>query len=174
MLQNLKVPTQKGCEALKFRRGNGPAAKGSVLCVSSGGGHWQQLTALRPAWEGRDTCYACTTPINADMLGILKFAQIPDCNRNTVQKIFRSIPSYVRVFRQFRPTTIVSTGALPGLFFIVMGKLTGATTVWVESIANSEKLSLSGTVASYLVDSFFVQAEHLADGKRRIYAGSVL
>ena len=174
MLENLKVPTQKGCEALKFRRGNGPAAMGRVLCVSSGGGHWQQLTALCPAWEGRDTCYACTTPINSDALGISNFAQIPDCNRNTVQKIFRSIPSYVRVFRQFRPTTIVSTGALPGLFFIVMGKLTGATTVWVESIANSEKLSLSGKVASYLVDSFFVQAEHLADGKRRIYAGSVL
>ncbi|MCW1401090.1 hypothetical protein OKA06_01630 [Novosphingobium sp. MW5] len=91
-----------------------------------------------------------------------------------MKRIFQSIPTYVRVFRQFRPTTVVSTGALPGLFFIVMGKLAGATTVWVESIANSERLSLSGTVASYIADSFFVQAEHLADGKRRIYAGSVL
>ncbi|MFM6932087.1 MAG: glucuronosyltransferase [Novosphingobium sp.] len=159
---------------MKDSGGNGDAAKGRVLCVSSGGGHWQQLTALRSAWEGRDTCYACTTPINDETLGISNFAQIPDCNRNTVQKIFLSIPSYIRVFRQFKPATIVSTGALPGLFFIVMGKLTGATTVWVESIANSERLSLSGTVASYIVDRFFVQAEHLADGKRRIYAGSVL
>lgn len=159
---------------MKNRRGNGLAAKGRVLCVSSSGGHWQQLTALRPAWEGRDACYACTSAINKEMLHISNFAQIPDCNRNTVQKIFQSIPTYIRVFRQFKPDTIVSTGALPGLFFIVMGKLTGATTVWVESIANSERLSLSGTVASYIVDSFFVQAEHLADGKRRIYAGSVL
>jgi UDP-N-acetylglucosamine:LPS N-acetylglucosamine transferase len=159
---------------LKDRRDNGPTAKGRVLCVSSSGGHWQQLTALRPAWGGRDACYACTTPVNKEKLGISDFALIPDCNRNTVQKIFQSIPSYIRVFRQFKPDTIVSTGALPGLFFIVMGKLTGATTVWVESIANSEKLSLSGTMASYIADSFFVQAEHLADGKRRIYAGSVL
>lgn len=132
------------------------------------------MNALRPAWEGRDACYASTTPINSEKLGIANFALIPDCNRNTVQKIFKSIPTYVRVFRQFRPATVISTGALPGLFFIVMGKLTGATTVWVESIANSERLSLSGTVASYIADSFFVQAEHLADGKRRLYAGSVL
>lgn len=154
--------------------GKRPAVRGRVLCVSSSGGHWQQLNALRPAWEGRDACYASTTPINNDKLGITSFALIPDCNRNTVQKIFQSIPAYIRVFRQFRPSTVVSTGALPGLFFIVMGKLSGARTVWVESIANSERLSLSGTVASYIADSFFVQAEHLADGKRRIYAGSVL
>lgn len=132
------------------------------------------MNALRPAWEGRDACYASTTPINSEKLGIPAFALIPDCNRNTVPKIFQSIPAYVRVFRRFRPATVISTGALPGLFFIVMGKLTGARTVWVESIANSERLSLSGTVASYIADSFFVQAESLADGKRRIYAGSVL
>lgn len=154
--------------------GSNSAPRGRVLCVSSSGGHWQQLNALRPAWEGREACYASTSPINSDKLGISQFALIPDCNRNTVQKIFRSIPDYVRVFRQYRPSTVISTGALPGLFFIVMGKLTGARTVWVESIANSEKLSLSGSVASYIVDSFFVQAEHLADGRRRIYAGSVL
>ncbi len=147
--------------------------------MSSGGGHWQQLNALRPAWgggvtDGGDAFYACTTPISQEKLGIVHFAQIPDCNRNTVTKIFTSIPAYVGLFRQVRPTTVISTGALPGLFFIVMGKLFGAKTVWVESIANSEKLSLSGKVASYVADRYFVQAEHLADGKRRIYAGSVL
>lgn len=159
---------------MKNPGGEEQSSQERILCVSSSGGHWQQLTALRPAWNGKDVSYACTTAINQDKLGITNFSQIPDCNRNTVQKIFASIPAYVRVFRQCRPTTIVSTGALPGLFFVIMGKVTGARTVWVESIANSEKLSLSGTVASYLVDSFFVQAEHLADGRRRIYAGSVL
>ncbi len=160
-------------------RGNGRPVDKRILCVSSGGGHWQQLNALRPAWgggtsDGGDAFYACTTSISQDKLGIVEFAQIPDCNRNTVTKIFSSIPAYVSLFRRVRPTTVISTGALPGLFFIVMGKLTGAKTVWVESIANSEKLSLSGTVASFVADRFFVQAEHLADGKRRIYAGSVL
>lgn len=179
-----KLFPQKGFKALKELSGTAQPHEAQsleaqsleerVLCVSSSGGHWQQLTALRPAWEGRLVRYACTTAINQEKLGITNFSQIPDCNRNTVQKIFASVPAYIRVFRQFRPTTIVSTGALPGLFFIIMGKLTGAKTVWIESIANSEKLSLSGTVASYLVDSFFVQAEHLADGKRHIYAGSVL
>lgn len=145
-----------------------------MLCVSSGGGHWQQLMALRPAWRGKDASYACTSPINQEKLEIRRFTQIPDCNRNTIAKIFSSIPAYVGVFRQVRPSVVISTGALPGLFFIVMGKLSGARTIWVESIANSEKLSLSGTLASYIADTFFVQAEHLADGKRRLYAGSIL
>lgn len=165
---------KKGCKTLRDSGGKGSATGGRVLCVSSSGGHWQQLNALRPAWEGREACYASTTPVDQVRLGIADFALIPDCNRNTAKKILRSIPAYVRVFRQVRPSTVVSTGALPGLIFIVMGKLAGARTVWVESIANSERLSLSGTVASYISDSFFVQAEHLADGKRRIYAGSVL
>lgn len=145
-----------------------------MLCVSSGGGHWQQLMALRPAWEGKQVSYACTAPVNQDKFQLPNFFQIPDCNRNTMKKIFSSIPAYVRVFRRTRPSVVVSTGALPGLFFIAMGRMTGARTVWVESIANSERLSLSGKVASLVADKFFVQAEHLADGKRRIYAGSVL
>lgn len=145
-----------------------------LLCVSSGGGHWQELMVLAPAWQGRNPVYACTIADAGFPYGIDDVHVIPDCNRNTVFKFLSSIPAYIRVFRAIRPNAVVSTGALPGLVFILLGKLTGARTVWIESIANCERLSMCGRIASHVAEAFFVQAAGLADGKRVLYTGSVM
>lgn len=154
------------------RRGS-TAGKARVLCVSSSGGHWQQLMTFAPAWQGFEARYACTAPDAGSAFGITDLLHVPDCNRDTVVRFFRSIPSYIRTFRAVRPHAVVTTGALPGLFFIVLARLSGAKAIWIESIANSERLSLSGVLASHLATSFFVQAAHLADGKKRVFAGSI-
>lgn len=154
--------------------GNGSNSREErVLCVSSSGGHWHQLMAFAPAWKGLEARYACTAADAGAKFGIVDLLVIPDCNRNTVGKFLRSIPAYVRAFHMVRPDAVVTTGALPGLVFILLARLSGAKAIWIESIANSERLSLSGRLASYLATSFFVQAEPLADGRRRIFAGSV-
>lgn len=144
------------------------------MCVSSSGGHWQELMALAPAWQDRKPVYACTQPDAGLPFGITELHPIPDCNRNTLAKFLRAIPAYVRLFRAIRPSAVVSTGALPGLVFILLAKLTGARSVWIESIANCERLSMCGYVASHFADVFFVQAAELADGKRILYTGSVI
>lgn len=144
-----------------------------VLCVSSSGGHWQQLMSVASAWHGLEARYACTAADAGLAFGITDLVHVPDCNRNTAAKLLRSIPSYVHTYFSVRPRAVVTTGALPGLVFIFLARLTGAKAIWIESIANSENLSLCGKVASHVATDFFVQTEHLADGKRRVFVGSI-
>jgi hypothetical protein len=73
-----------------------------------------------------------------------------------------------------RPTIVVSTGGAPGLACILVGRLSGARTLWIDSLVNSEKLSSSGRLASFVANQCWTQWEHLADGKRLRYFGSTI
>jgi hypothetical protein len=72
-----------------------------------------------------------------------------------------------------RPTVVVSTGAAPGYLAIRCARLLGARTVWIDSVANVEELSMSGRLASTTVDLCLTQWPHLAKGRVR-YMGAVL
>lgn len=148
--------------------------EGRLLAVSSSGGHWSQLMLLREAFSGHDVTYACTIPGAGQPHGIAEVELIPDANRNS----WRSLPALVfrawRLTAKVRPGVVVSTGALPGLACIVAGRLAGARTIWVESMANSEKLSMSGAWASRIAHECFVQWPELERAGRTRYAGAVL
>jgi hypothetical protein len=68
---------------------------------------------------------------------------------------------------------VVSTGAAPGYIAIRLGKLLGARTVWIDSVANVEELSLSGRMVSGRADLCLTQWPHLASGPVA-YMGTVL
>jgi hypothetical protein len=69
---------------------------------------------------------------------------------------------------------VISTGAAPGLFGVAIGSLLGARTIWVDSIANGEELSLSGHRARRFADLWLTQWPHLASKDGPFYRGSVL
>ena len=69
---------------------------------------------------------------------------------------------------------IVSTGAAPGYIAIRLGKLFGARSVWVDSIANPEQLSMSGAMAGRYADLWLTQWPHLAKRDGPYYRGAVL
>ena len=73
-----------------------------------------------------------------------------------------------------RPDVVLSTGAAPGFFAILFGKLLGARTIWVDSIANAEQLSLSGKKAGRFADLWLTQWPHLAQPGGPLYKGSVI
>lgn len=74
-----------------------------------------------------------------------------------------------------RPDVIVSTGALPGFFAVAAGKtLLRRRTIWVDSIANADELSLSGRLAGRFSDVWLTQWEHLAADDGPTFAGSVI
>ena len=72
-----------------------------------------------------------------------------------------------------RPHVVISTGAAPGYLALRAGKLLGARTIWIDSVANVEELSLSGRMSSSVADLCLTQWPHLADGDVG-YAGAVL
>jgi UDP-N-acetylglucosamine:LPS N-acetylglucosamine transferase len=80
-----------------------------------------------------------------------------------------------RVLRAERPEVVVTTGAAPGLVALVLAKLVcRSRTVWIDTVANSEKMTLSGRLARPVADAWLVQWPHLARPGGPDYWGAVL
>lgn len=79
----------------------------------------------------------------------------------------------IRIIRDLKPGTLITTGAAPGLTALLAAKLCNVKTVWIDSIANVECLSMSGKIALLFADRIYTQWPDLADGKKIIYAGNV-
>lgn len=145
-----------------------------VLAVASIGGHWEQLMMMRDLFEQYDSEFVTTDAKLFDAYGVRAGHAIPDCNRDTPFVVIKAIFQIHSIMRKVQPDIVISTGALPGLLCIVIGRLNGAKAVWVDSIANAEHLSLCGRFAKYLANSCVTQWKHLADSPRISYFGSVL
>lgn len=153
---------------------NGKPASPKVLALSSGGGHWVQLLRLRPAFEGCEVVFATVDPgYRCDVEGA-PFRVITDSNRSRKISLILSAWSVLLLLISERPDVVVSTGAAPGFFAIRLGKLLGKRTVWIDSVANAEELSLSGRKAGACADLWLTQWPHLAKESGPRHFGSVL
>lgn len=149
-----------------------------VLAIASGGGHWVQLRRMRSAWRGCETVWVTTHPgyraeIEADGDGA-RFHTVVDANRWQKTRLVRQLWQLIAILRRERPDVVVTTGAAPGYFAIRIGRLLGARTAWIDSIANAEELSLSGERAGPHADLWLTQWPHLARDDGPDYRGAVL
>lgn len=145
-----------------------------ILAISSGGGHWVQLLRLRPAFEGGNLVFATVhSGYRADVAGS-EFRLIRDGNRHQKLALIRSAWSILLLLLIEHPDIVISTGAAPGYFAVRFGKLLGMKTIWVDSVANAEELSMSGQKAGSCVDLWLTQWPHLATERGPKYFGSVL
>ncbi|HET6249636.1 MAG TPA: hypothetical protein VFE47_18250 [Tepidisphaeraceae bacterium] len=150
-----------------------PARK-RVLAVASGGGHWVQLLRATPAFAEHDLAYVTTLASYRAQVGAARFYAIKDASRwNKLGLMLMALKVLVIVLRE-RPDIVISTGAAVGYFALRIGKLLGAKTVWVDSIANVEKVSLSGQSIGKHADLWLTQWPHLAQPDGPHFCGSVL
>ena len=80
----------------------------------------------------------------------------------------------LRIVLKERPNIVISTGAAPRYFALRLGKIFKAKTIWIDSIANVEKLSLSGLKVGPYADLWLTQWPHLARENGPFYRGAVL
>ena len=73
-----------------------------------------------------------------------------------------------------KPDVVVSTGAAPGYVALRIASAMRAQTIWLDSVANIEQLSLSGAKVGRFVDLWLTQWPDLARREGPYYAGSVL
>jgi UDP-N-acetylglucosamine:LPS N-acetylglucosamine transferase len=145
-----------------------------ILAIASGGGHWIQLLRLRPAFVGADLRYASVNPeLAADVEGH-RFYRFFDANRERKLALVLQILQIAWILLRVRPDVIVSTGASCGYVAIRIGRIFGARTLFVDSIANAERLSLSGQLACRHANLMLTQWPHLAASEGPQYRGSVL
>ncbi len=146
-----------------------------ILAIASGGGHWVQLLRLRPAFEGCDVVFASVSEgYRTDLAPDAVFRLVPAANRSKKLGLLLAFLAVIRLLWSVKPDVVISTGAAQGYLAIRIGKLLGARTIWVDSIANGEELSLSGRKAGPHASLWLTQWEHLARPDGPHYRGSVL
>lgn len=154
-----------------------------IVAIASAGGHWVQLMRLRAAWEGCDVTYVTTDPGQAEVLRRLaaeagmpspKLRIVTEGNRWQKARLIRQLMQIAVLMLRLRPDTVISTGAAPGYFALRIGKVLGARTIWIDSIANAGEMSLSGRKIRKHADLWLTQWPHLAGPDGPDFLGSVL
>jgi len=144
------------------------------MLVSSSGGHWVQLNRLLPAFENCEKIFVTTEPKYRSIVRDSRFLLVPDASRwNKFRVLWLSIIMLKHVLT-IRPDVVISTGAAPGFIAVFLGKKIGAKTIWLDSIANVDELSMSGRLVGKYADLWLTQWEHLASPEGPKYAGAVL
>lgn len=145
-----------------------------ILAIASGGGHWVQLLRLRPAFIGCEVTYATVQPSYAAQVPGERFFSFTDATRWSRWDLIKMVLEVSWIVARTRPDVVISTGAAPGVVALRVGKLLGARTVWLDSIANVEAMSMSGRKVRKFADLRLTQWPEVARVEDCAFKGAVL
>ncbi len=145
-----------------------------VLAVSSGGGHWVQMRRLVPAFQGAEVHFATTDASAADVIDPTRLHVYPDANKETPLRLALCVLRIAWIVFLLRPQVVVSTGAAGGFLAIRLARLIGARTMFIDSIANARKLSVSAQLSMGVADRVLSQWPGVADLTGAEYRGAVI
>ncbi len=149
--------------------------KPRVLAIASSGGHWIQLRRLRPAFEGFDVVYVSVAADYAADVPGHRFYAVSDVTRFSLSGALTLFPQLVKIMLTERPDVVITTGSAPGMAALAVAKLcTRAKTIWIDSIANCERLSSSGKQARRFADVWLTQWPELTTEAGPKFWGAVL
>ena len=140
-----------------------------VCLAASAGGHLTQLLKLKHSWRQYEAVYVSTVPVVTKRLQQHgRTYIIGECNRNHPFKSILVLARCMRIAIKERPDVVISTGAMPAFLFCVAAKIIGAKIVWLDSIANTRKLSMSGQAVRYFADLFLTQWPAIAEKYKNV------
>jgi UDP-N-acetylglucosamine:LPS N-acetylglucosamine transferase len=142
-----------------------------ILLVSSSGGHFKGLFQLEPFFSRHSRHWVTFRSATTEQLlqaETVTWAFSPT-NRN-LPNLLRNAWLAWHVIQQRRPDLILITGAGVAVPFVIVGKVLGCRTVFVESITRIQTLSLSARLALRWIDDLYVHWPQLQDR----YPGSIL
>ena len=147
-----------------------------ICLAASAGGHFNQLLKLTDSWSRYETFYVVTSEVVCkDLKKSSRVFIVGECNRQHPLRVIRVLCQCIKIAYSERPAVTISTGAAPGFLFCLIAKIFGARIVWVDSIANIERLSLSGRMVRPFADLVLTQWPELAKKYRNVeYAGMVI
>jgi UDP-N-acetylglucosamine:LPS N-acetylglucosamine transferase len=133
-----------------------------------------ELLRVLPAFEGCELIFLTVQPAYRTDVGDAPFHVVADATRWQKARLLWLAGQVLWVLLKRRPDVVVSTGAAPGFFALWLGKLLGARTIWLDSLANHARLSQAGCKIGSKADLWLTQWEHLAQENGPRYAGKVL
>ena len=147
-----------------------------ICLVASAGGHMSQLLKLTDSWQGYEACCVTTTGVVQEKLQKYgKVYVVGECNRQHPIRVIKVLGRCIKAVLRERPDVVISTGAAAGCMVCFLGKLFGAKVIWIDSITNVERISLSGRMVRYIADLFLVQWPELVEQYKNVeYVGTVV
>lgn len=105
---------------------------------------------MRHAFSDFETVYVSTFDNYSGMVEGSRFYTVRDASRFDLRPFIVIFLKALWILLRERPQVVVTTGSAPMLAFVMLGKLAGRRTLWIDSIANSQRLSSSGRIAKRL------------------------
>ena len=155
---------------------SGNKKKLRICLAASAGGHLTQLLKLSESWQGYDTIYVTTSSLVREKLQKYgKIYTVGECNREHMLRVIVVVLRCINIILRERPDVVISSGAAVGCIMCFLGKILGVEIIWLDSITNVERISLSGRMVRYIADLFLVQWPELAEQYVNVeYAGEVI
>jgi UDP-N-acetylglucosamine:LPS N-acetylglucosamine transferase len=150
------------------------ARKKRLLAIASGGGHWIELLRLRPAFEGWDVAYVSMFDNYTSAIPGARYYTVPDASRFDKLAFPKVLAKALPIMLKERPHAIVTTGSAPMLAFLLIARMMGTKTLWIDSIAQVENISSSGKVARKLATKAVTQWPEVARSEGLDCWGAVL
>ncbi|MEZ5535995.1 MAG: oligosaccharide biosynthesis protein Alg14 [Thiolinea sp.] len=145
-----------------------------IFAISSPGGHWIQLTRLCQGLEEKNRIVYAMPDKLFKAKKDQKVYSVVDVSADDKWKLIPCALQVGWILLKERPDSIISTGAAPGAVAVMLGKLFGIQTIWIDSIANVQKISRAGRMVQKHADIFLTQWPHLSDDENILHKGSVL
>jgi UDP-N-acetylglucosamine:LPS N-acetylglucosamine transferase len=146
-----------------------------LLLVCSTGGHLLQLVALRDAWAPFTRTWV--TFDKSDSRSLLEGEHVVYAHGPTnrsLKNLLRNLSVAWRVVATTRPRVVLTTGAGVAVPFAWVGRLRGASVVYVESLARIDGPSLSYRLIAPIASRRYAQWPELAASLRGTrFAGNV-
>lgn len=138
-----------------------------VIFVASSGGHLSELLNLRSIFDEYDYLLVTEkTELTEKLKSSYKIDYLiygPNKNKfKYITNILSNIFMCIRILFKFKPETIISTGAQVGGIMCFLGKLFKCKIIYIESLAKTKSLSITGKNVYKFADKFYVQWESLA------------
>jgi len=135
-----------------------------------------QLLKLEECWKGHDIfCITTTHVVGEELKKYGGVYVVGECNREHLFRVILALARCMYAIMRERPKVVISTGAAVGCITCFLGKLLSAKVVWIDSITNVERISLSGRMVRCIADLFLVQWPELAEKYGNVeYAGAVV
>ncbi|MBN1764012.1 MAG: hypothetical protein JW860_02040 [Sedimentisphaerales bacterium] len=146
---------------------------------ASAGGHMNQLLRLlnhAESWPSLPAFYITTMPELARKLEKKgPVYVVGECNRHHPLKALMILIRGFKIIFKERPDVVITTGSMPIAMVCIVSKLFGTKVVWIDSIANTERFSLSGRLMRHIADLFLTQWPELAEEYDKVeYAGAII
>ena len=145
--------------------------KKKVLFIASTGGHLEELMQLKPMFDDYDY-YIITEKTKSNLSLKTKFPKrvsflVYGSYTTILKKItypfklmYNTLKSFI-LYIKIRPKYIVSTGAHTSGPMCLLGHILGSKIIYIETFANSETKSKTGSIVYKFADLFIVQWESM-------------